>query len=79
MSKPTKVGERDALVLDWCARDIAPPSPIASGCAAGDIAVLLDTNRQIAELRAPARAGCAVVGAGRGTVLDGEWADDCSS
>jgi exodeoxyribonuclease V beta subunit len=70
-----QAGERDRAALDWCARDIA--KAIATGCAAGDIAVLLDTNRQIAELRGRLLAlGVPVVGAGRGTVLDGEWADD---
>ncbi len=70
--------ERDKAAITSCADDIAQLlNATDSDYAPGDIAVLVDTNRRIGELRAELIArGVPVVGAGRANVLDSEWAED---
>ena len=74
---PTKP-QRDRAALARCADDIAALlNDAKSGFQPGDIAVLLDTNKRIGELRAELIArGVPVVGAGRANVLEGEWAQE---
>ncbi|MCB1626426.1 MAG: UvrD-helicase domain-containing protein [Xanthomonadales bacterium] len=68
--------QRDQQVLAACADDVA--ALLAEGqVQPGQIAVLLDTNVQIRQLRTALTArGVPVVGAGRADVLSTEWADD---
>lgn len=74
---------RDAQALEACANDIAhllaDPAQQIDGrpIAPGDIAVLLDTNRRIVELRDLLKQrGVPVVGGGRSSVIQTVWADD---
>ncbi|GMU42645.1 MAG: UvrD-helicase domain-containing protein [Xanthomonadales bacterium] len=68
----------DELALATCADDIAALlNDPNGGVQAGDVAVLLNTNRQVADLRAMLQQRrVPVVGAGRSSVLATEWADD---
>jgi exodeoxyribonuclease V beta subunit len=70
--------DRDALALSACADDIAAAlADSVHPVAPGDIAVLLDTNRRVQELRALlAERGVPVVGAGKSSVLHSPLADD---
>jgi exodeoxyribonuclease V beta subunit len=73
--KGDQLGKRDDLALPACANDIA--GLLASGQArAGDIAVLLRRNKDIARLRELlTERGVAVVSSSRDEVLETEWAE----
>lgn len=72
----TTLAERDRVAIDACAEQIA--AQLAQGdVQAGELAVLLDTNYQVQDMRRALNArGVPVVGAGRAAVLDTEWADE---
>lgn len=75
------LGELEALALDDCANRIAEllsdPRQQLGGqrVSPGDVAVLLSTNQQIADLRARLVArGVPCIGSGRGNIFGGEMA-----
>lgn len=70
--------DRDQMVLSCCADDVvALLNNPDSGVQPGDIAVLLDTNQRIGELRQELiQRGVPVVGAGRANVMESDWAQE---
>lgn len=82
-AQSANVSDRDGPVLEACADDIVrllgdPTSKIGDRrVEPGHIAVLLDTNRRIQALRELLIArGVPVVGAGKSSVIQTEWAED---
>lgn len=70
--------QRDRMVLSCCADDVvALLNDRQSGVQPGDVAVLLDTNKRIGELRKELiQRGVPVVGAGRANVMESDWAQE---